>query len=277
MYTFYSRDRRMSNVAHSGGARVLLSGYGSDHYLFGNLGYIPDLVAAGRIIAAAREVAAWSVAGRQSFWKMARKHALQPLLRRRTSVAPLGGAHFPSWLGSAQSPDAALQRMAEQPEPWRRAFATRATREFNTVHAWFERGVYDAEFEMRYPFLSRPLVEYSLRLPVHMRIRPFGRKWVLRQAMAGVLPEMIRTRQAKGGIDSRLVWAMQQERKRIDALLDSPILGDLGLIRPHELRRAVEQTRCGESHNLILLMSALSLETWLAVRDGRWTTIRRAA
>ena len=94
-------------------------------------------------------------------------------------------------------------------------FASRAAREFNTVYSWFERGVYDAEFEMRYPFLSRPLVEFSLRLPVHMRIRPFGRKWILRQAMTGVLPEPIRMRQAKGGIDSRIIWAMQQERTRI--------------------------------------------------------------
>jgi len=279
LYTFYSRDRRISNAAHAGGARVLLSGYGSDHYLFGNLGYIPDLVATGRIVAAAREVAAWSIAGRQSFWKMARKHAVQPLLRRRSSMAPISGAsRFPGWLGSPEQPGPVLSRaLVEHPEPLRRMFASRAAREFNTVYSWFERGVYDAEFEMRYPFLSRPLVEFSLRLPVHMRIRPFGRKWILRQAMTGVLPEPIRVRQAKGGIDSRIIWAMQQERTRIDALLRSPILADLGLIRPSELRRAVEETRCGETHNLILLMSALSLETWLAVRDGRWSTIRRAA
>lgn len=276
-YTFYSRDRRISNVAQSGGARVLLSGFGSDHYLFGNLGYIPDLVATGRILSAAREVAAWSIAGRKSFWRMARQHAIQPLLRRRASH-PMASVRFPGWLGTRQEPGPVLQRlMNEEPEPLRRMFASRAAREFATVSSSFERGVYDSEFEMRYPFLSRPLVEFSLQLPVHMRIRPFGRKWILRQAMVGVLPEPIRVRQAKGGIDSRIIWAMQQERARIDALLRNPILGDMGLVEPGALRRAVEETRCGEGHNLTLLMSALSLETWLAVRDGRWSTIRRAA
>src|SRR5690606_7668818 len=63
LFPFFARDRRVCDVVRKSGGRVLLSGFGADHYLFGNLHYVTDMARAGRIGAALRELAAWSVAG----------------------------------------------------------------------------------------------------------------------------------------------------------------------------------------------------------------------
>jgi hypothetical protein len=116
-----------------------------------------------------------------------------------------------------------------------------------------------------------------LRLPPTQRVRPHARKWILREATRDVLPETVRTRATKGGIDARVLWSLQHEHARVDSLLSDPILAQLGCIDPQPLRVAVEQARHGRPVNNVLLMSALSLETWMAVRNGRWSVPQHAA
>jgi asparagine synthase (glutamine-hydrolysing) len=281
LYPFQRRDQRVRDVVRANHAQVLLSGLGSDHYLFGNLGYIPDLILAGRLVRAARELTAWSLVTRRSFWWMTRRHALEPLLRgklirpSRDEDAP----RFPRWLGDARQVGRDFERIYDlQQHALRgRRFSMATARELATIPAWVQRDGFETGMEVRYPFLSRPLVEFSLRLPVHMRARPFARKWVLREAMREVLPEPVRTRQSKGSIDARIVWSLQREAGTVQSLLQQPILAELGLIDAQELRNAVEEARCGVKHNLVMLMSALSLETWLAVRSGRTAMQRMAA
>jgi asparagine synthase (glutamine-hydrolysing) len=278
LFPFFARDRRMCDVIRKSGGRVLLSGFGADHYLFGNLHYVTDMARAGRVGAALRELAAWSVAGRGSFWSMAREH-LGPLM------PGLGGARLqplddvPSYMDPAfAARHGVRERLAATPErgigQW---FATRTSRDLLTVPSWIDRWPFGDDVEVRYPFLHRPLVEASLRLPVRMRVRPEGRKWVLREAMRGLLPEEVRTRSTKSTIDARILWSLQRERSRVDELLRDPILAQLGAVRPEALRDAVDAARRGLKTNLAFLMSALSLETWLAVRAGRWTAAAQAA
>jgi asparagine synthase (glutamine-hydrolysing) len=281
LYPFQQRDQRVREVVRANGARVLLSGLGADQYLYGNLGYIPDLILAGRVLHAARELTAWSLVTRRSFWWMARRHAVVPLLggrlrpRRNDEDAP----RFPRWLGDEKRVGQDFERIFDLKASVPRGglFSQAIARELTGLPSWVQRDGFENGMEMRYPFLSRPLVEFSLRLPVHMRARPFARKWVLREAMRDVLPEPVRSRQSKGGIDARIVWSLQRESATVQSLLHEPILAELGLLEAKHLRTAVEEARTGIKHNLVMLMSALSLETWLSVRSGRMAVLSKAA
>ena len=279
LYPFQARDDRMRSAVVSNGGRVLLSGLGSDHYLMGSLSYIPDLVMTGRLLRAARELAAWSYTGRQSFWTMARKHAVDPLVRRKVTTALPSDMHVPSWLGERRKFEQHFSKLYDFmfAAPRGRMFEYYTAREMENIGPWVMRNGFEDGIEVRYPFLSRPLVEFSLQLPIHLRVRPFARKYILRQAMRGILPEEIRLRSTKAGIDARIIWALQQEKAQLNRLLDQPILSELGLIEASKLRAAVEEARCGEKHNMVMLMAALSLETWLSVREGRLATVRKAA
>jgi asparagine synthase (glutamine-hydrolysing) len=53
--------------------------------------------------------------------------------------------------------------------------------------------------ETRLPFLDYRVVEYAIRLPVELKIRQGWTKWLLRQAMADVLPRDIAWRRNKIG------------------------------------------------------------------------------
>lgn len=263
MYPFYARDRRMLDIVRGEGGRVLLSGLGSDHYLHGSLDYITDLAAAGRVGLALREVTNWSVATRQSFWRIGRQYLIDPFMGGR----PLAGeqALAAPWAG----PVLGRRRSHGLPPRTRGGrFAGGVAEAIRALPRWMER--FGGSVEMRYPFLYRPLVELSLQLPPTQRVRPFERKWILRQAMRDLLPEHVRTRTSKGGIDGRILWALQHERQRLDGLLRDPVLAQLGFIDAGRLRQAVEDARRGVPVNNVQLFSTLSLETWLAVQRGAW-------
>jgi asparagine synthase (glutamine-hydrolysing) len=280
LYPFYARDRRMADVVRKSGGRVMLSGFGSDHYLTGHLNYITDLAGKGRLSAAVREIARWSVMTRQSFWSLLREQVVSPLSPLHARKAMRRSA-LPSWLDTrfAQNQSVA-DRVAVTRARGERAgqlFASRTARDLRSIPMWVDRWPFGDDVEVRYPFLYRPLVEASLRMPVSQRIRPEGTKWVLREAMRGLLPEEVRRRTGKGTIDTRIVWSLQRERHRIDELLRDPILAQLGCVDVAQLRRTVESARRGTERNLVFLMCALSLETWLSVRAGRWTASASAS
>jgi asparagine synthase (glutamine-hydrolysing) len=281
-YPFWARDRAMVSMVRRAGGRVLLSGQGPDHYLAGNLGFVADFLAAGRVREALGELVRFSVAARQSFWTGLGRYAVDPFLptwlklrRARTHE------QLPEWLdpGFVRRLEVArrlpLVRRLAAPRGGS-FFAHQVAAELEGLSGFLERGPFEEGIEMRYPFLHRPLVEHSLRLPPGLRIRPGGGKHVLREAMRGILPEEVRTRRGKGGIDARLLWALGRERPRLDALLRDPEIARRGWVRADALRAATERARRGEVASLPFLLCSLALETWLSVRAGRWEALAPA-
>jgi asparagine synthase (glutamine-hydrolysing) len=272
MFPFYAREQRTVDIVRQAGGRVLLSGLGSDHYLFGTLSYMADLLAAGSLRNAMSEALGWAIATRRSFWSTAHHNAVLPLLtqtglRRRRVRTPrwikreFAAAHsIEHRIAEAHSPSARIGRL----------FVTHTATELRRIANWVQRGPFEDQLELRYPFLYRPLVEFALSLPISMKIRPGTHKWILREAMRGILPEPVRTRTSKGGIDARIFWSLQHEAALIRQLIDDPLLGQLGCINVDELRKMVEIARQGEYHHTVHLFSVLSLESWLRARAGVW-------
>jgi asparagine synthase (glutamine-hydrolysing) len=148
--------------------------------------------------------------------------------------------------------------------------------ELQELTRWLQRGPFEDRLEMRYPFLYRPLVELGLGLPIDLRARPLAPKWLLRQALRGILPEIVRLRSGKGAIDARILWALSQHRVRLREIVRASRLGKLGFIRPDRLELALEEASEGRAPNLVMLLAVLSLETWFFVRSGRWAVSERS-
>src|SRR5205085_5001583 len=55
-----------------------------------------------------------------------------------------------------------------------------------------------ASIESRVPFLDHKLVEFTARMPPEMKIRGGTTKWILREAMRGILPAEILNRPKMG-------------------------------------------------------------------------------
>jgi asparagine synthase (glutamine-hydrolysing) len=218
---------------------------------------------------------AWAMHDRMSFWATLRREALLPFLPRRTRTLCLPlEERLPAWIdpGFARAADLISRlNLADNPlAPIGHFFADTTARGLQDLQHWLPLGPFQDQVEVRYPFLDRQLLEFSLQLPPELRVRPGAPKWILRAAMHGRLPETVRMRRGKGHIGARAVWALSRERQQLDALVRDPILGQLGCIDPRRLRSALDAARLGQVPNTVFLLSVLALETWLAVRYKRW-------
>jgi len=283
VYTLWALERRLYAELRKTEVGVLLSGLGADHYLTGNLYYIADWLAQGRFADAFRELARWSSLARTSFWRLAAQNALTPLLPAGMTLLGPRSSQWavPAWINPQFARAVSIRAKMRgagltRPSLEKRDASTRPRSRFlaNIASAMRGFGTYlerpITNVQHAYPFLYRPLVEFSLRLPPGLRAQPFARKWILREAMRGILPEEIRTRTTKGGTTGRFQWSLLRERARVDDILRDPILGQMGYIDVDELRKGVEAARSNQCEAVNAVMCALSLETWLRVRSGRW-------
>ncbi|MGE0385655.1 MAG: asparagine synthase (glutamine-hydrolyzing) [Gammaproteobacteria bacterium] len=212
-------------AARADGVKVLLDGQGADEQLAGYHGFIDTWCGAlrrrgdylgyglnrvlfdlrlgkrGLLRDLARFVGAGTVAGGGSRWlrsDFAARHAQHSLYDAGAPVAAIGDA----------DPLAdVLCRMTLH----------------NNVPAllkYEDRNAMAHSVESRVPFLDHRLVEFTLGLPTRYKLRRGWTKWLLREAMKGVVPETVRRRRDKLGFatpESR--WQQGVLRPRIVAAL----------------------------------------------------------
>jgi asparagine synthase (glutamine-hydrolysing) len=273
-YPYWARDRRAERVVRSDGAAVVLSGGGSDFYLTGSPLFLADLLYRWKLWSAFRGAFDLATASRDSFWKMLWQYGLQPLYGSgpHTRDAPT-----PAWLTASFTKRSASLTTSLHPDSLKKG-AHRFThvavrRELEGVANWHELPLTGPVVEKRYPFLNRPLVDFAVALRPNMRLRNATTKWVLRAVTQGIVPEEVRMRRSKGWIDGRTCWALSHQAALVSRLLRDPIVAQLGWVDLSELRKAVASASAGIVAGTMPLMRALSLETWLAVRAGRWSEI----
>jgi len=152
---------------------------------------------------------------------------------------------------------------------YRREMLTRLRALGTGLHA----GSIGDRLDVRYPFLARPLVEFALHLPPELCARPHARKWVLREAMHGVLPEVIRMRVGKGGATDLVVHSLIAHMDLLRPLVTEPILAELGVVDADALRTAFAGAPTGSEDTRNLspdVQQTLAVEAWLQIRSGRW-------
>jgi asparagine synthase (glutamine-hydrolysing) len=110
----------------------------------------------------------------------------------------------------------------------------------------------------RFPFLDYRLVEYAFSLPAAQKIRNGWTKWVLRQAMEGILPEEVRWKRGKWFISPEMVW-LQQEREKIKELFSTGTLGGEFINSEYIVDNLLSQ----EKGHLPQLWRVINLELWL--------------
>lgn len=277
-FMHYPREYRLCEIVRHAGGRVLLTGQGPDEYLRGSMFFFADWIAQGHIWSAVREMARRAAMGRVSFWELAYRNAVTPLLpgpiRRwfRPEVT-----RVPPWVHP---------RIAQRYELHKRGlelglYAGRLGEKYHTsnvkgvlaVQRTVGHLVLDDVLDVRHPLLDRRLVEFGLRLPPDLIVRPYAGKWLLREAMRGLLPEPVRTRVGKGTMSELYAWSFTNQRPLLEPLIEDPILGELGVIDRGILRRAYQDAplqpqRRGDPHGN--LQQVLAIEAWLQIRAGRW-------
>jgi len=275
-YLAYARDRRLARVVRRAGGTVLFSGYGSDHYLGGSAIFLADWAARGKLGSVVREAGRWAVVGRASAWAMLWHNAVIPLLPGALMRRCLEAACVPAWIRPAAVRTYELEartlvtRVARGPAG--RKYVTDILLALAGMpHVLALHAVMQDVLEERHPFLDRSLVELSLGFAPAMCAQPCARKWVLREAMRGILPELVRTRHAKGSVDAAFAHWLARNNSRLTENVERAEIAQLGIIEPAALRSAIHAGVNGEPHLRAALVRAFALEVWLLARSGRWT------
>lgn len=278
---FSPRERRLCTIVRQAGGRVLLAGFGSDELFTGTIIYFADWLAKGRVWPAARGLAHWAARGRVSFWAVAYDNAILPLVPRgfRRPSSYDDGRLLP-WIAN----DAVRRYSLRHRTNAVTGGGGRLGRKYRdtmlqmaaAIRSHLDAGAIGDVLDVRYPFLSRPLVEFALRLPPELCARPHARKWVLREAMRDIVPDIVRHRVGKGGPTDALVRSLSAQRQLLEPLADAPILSELGLVDPTQLRLAfttAPHDSPGGRNLSADVQRTLMTEAWLQIRSGRWPPV----
>ena len=124
--------------------------------------------------------------------------------------------------------------------------------------------------ESRLPFLDYRLVEFAVGCPASLKLRDGWSKWLLRESMAGTLPEHVRLRKSKLGFNTpEAAWICDGLRNGHRNLFDPASVRLNRLLAPQSLAIECERFLAGAAGRLPseTLFRALSLEMWARVHQ----------
>jgi len=119
-----------------------------------------------------------------------------------------------------------------------------------------------ASIESRVPFLDHRLVEFAARLPAHLKLSGLTTKRILRDSMAGVIPDSILSRPKMGFPVPFGRWmAGRWHTVAREVLLDKRTR-ERGIVLPAGVERLLAEHRSGRGNAGDTLWALLNLELW---------------
>ncbi|HVT14743.1 MAG TPA: asparagine synthase-related protein [Thermoanaerobaculia bacterium] len=262
--------KREADLLYETGVDVLLSGARAESVLLPEAPrplHLADLLRRLRLRELRRELSAWQESLHEPLVNVFLSSCLLPLLRPRLlRRSPHDGFALASWVDRGFARRMHLRdraRLGRMP----RRFASPADQfQYELLHRAEQnvnRGYIEWCCELRHPFLYRPLVEFALAAPWQQKIRPGEHKSLLRRAMVGILPEIVRTRRDKRGPGAAGYKAFARRWHEIAPVVDSSLLVAMGYVDGRAFRHAAEQVRLGASESFGAFTTTLAFEYWL--------------
>jgi len=118
-----------------------------------------------------------------------------------------------------------------------------------------------ASIESRVPFLDHQLVEFAATIPARYSVRGFAGKFVLKQAMEGLLPNAIIYRKKMGFPTPWQLW-LESQLDNLELLLLSPRPLNRGLFQLETIKGLFSEHRQKKRDNQHRIWRLLNLELW---------------
>jgi asparagine synthase (glutamine-hydrolysing) len=190
-----------------------------------------------------------------------------PCLWNPVWMSPIEPAAMPDLFDDALSPEELYEEAIEtwqsstQPDPLSRSleFFTSLYLQ-NDILTKVDRAAMMVSLESRAIFLDNDLVDFCRRLPNSWKLRHGTRKYLLRRALSGIVPDEVLTRRKQGFGIPIAEWLRHLPFPDVTTTLPG--------IRTEHIRHSWEQHQ-GRAHDERLL-----LWTWLVAQ--KWATVDRA-
>jgi asparagine synthase (glutamine-hydrolysing) len=119
-----------------------------------------------------------------------------------------------------------------------------------------------ANLEVRVPFLNREMIEMAAQMPARLKLRGLRRKYILKRALAGVLPHDVIWRKKAGFGAPIRSWLRGPLRPLVNDLLSEETVKRRGIFRPTEVKRVIDANGSGREDNNLQVFQLLGLEMW---------------
>jgi asparagine synthase (glutamine-hydrolysing) len=211
-------------LARHRGVRVMLDGFDGDTTLSHGAGYLPEFARANRWIQLGKTASAVAaVSGRSPtglFWHFLWHEGLWPrfpapakrvyrgVARRLRSAIRTGSEpccvldkKFTDRIGFEKYRASLRDSVSSPAKTERESHYQKLTWGIMpTILEMADQAAAPFDVEVRFPFWDRRLVEFCLGLPAHVKICDGRTRWILRQAMEGLLPKTVQWRPDKSDL-----------------------------------------------------------------------------
>ena len=125
--------------------------------------------------------------------------------------------------------------------------------------------------ELRCPFADHRIQEFGLSIPFAWKYRHGKTKWILREAMKGILPPAILQGKKIGFNPPVPQWINRELRPLISTLLSSQAVEQRGIFRPSAITALLQDHFEQKRDNALKIWGLLMLELWFQMYvDGKW-------
>lgn len=265
--------RAIFELARAAGVRVVLSGDDGDNAVGYGDGRISDLSVKGHLISAVREALAFAKRSNRNRWGSVKTYVIRPLVpksvmqlrdRAQARWGPLAviapgfakridyNAKCAKWPATPDGEEARLRQ-------WRALTNGTASYECEVCNKAAAR----LSVEPRYPFYDRRLLEFCLAVPAEQKLNNGFVRSIMRRALKGTLPELVRWRGDKADARPAIAGALRRfGQGLINGVLQAGTLNgfvDLRLLEKNYIRFLAGDST-GNS----------DLNVWGAVTLARW-------
>ncbi|MPY88099.1 MAG: asparagine synthase (glutamine-hydrolyzing) [Luteitalea sp.] len=116
--------------------------------------------------------------------------------------------------------------------------------------------------ETRAPFLDADVMELAFSMPGDLKIRNGQRKYILKRALEGILPDRIRMRRKEGFSIPMKNWLRRELQPLMRSLLSAERLRRRGLFDPATVERLMDAHVAGDQNYAHQLFALMVFERW---------------
>ncbi|HEY6249492.1 MAG TPA: asparagine synthase-related protein [Candidatus Angelobacter sp.] len=120
-----------------------------------------------------------------------------------------------------------------------------------------------AQYEKRYPYLDRNLLEFAYSIPRSQLVRPGRRRSLMRRALVGIVPTEIIERKRKAFVNRTPIVAIASEWPSLSQLCHNMNTAQFGFVDQQRFLTALETARMSGEIPVLRLMRTVLTEAWL--------------
>ena len=254
------------------GFNVSLTGAGGDNIMPNTWVYLFDYIRLGKFLSGWKDIIALSGAISRPFWKVISENILSPVKHWHSLWEP----KIPEWIDQGFLQRTHLKdRFNDRIRDLRSDFLS-SQRDTLTILFGSDRPFTAGKYitapmglDFRHPFMDRKLINFALQLPPHLKRQPGQLKYILRQAMTGILPDTVRLRQGRNNFSDFVRKGVTNESAFFDEVRRNPAIAQLGFVNLKQWQEGLTKYRLGlvGRWNFVrpstYMDSPMSIEVWL--------------